>query len=60
MDAVLLFCYHYDPTTGKYGAGAINAMRMAGGGFVLVAGALLAVMLRRDRRRDRRAATERI
>jgi protein SCO1/2 len=50
VDRVLLFCYHYDPATGKYGAVAINTMRIAGGGFVLVAGAFLFLMLRRDMR----------
>jgi len=62
VDQVLLYCYHYDPTTGKYGAVALNTLRMAAGGFVVVAGAFLFVMLRRDRRRDRRmvaAARER-
>ncbi len=29
VDQVLLFCYHYDPTTGKYGATVINLMRGA-------------------------------
>ena len=47
--AVLLLCYHYDPTTGKYGAATINAVRV---GFVLTVGALLTfvfVSLRRER-----------
>jgi protein SCO1/2 len=63
VDQVLLFCYHYDPTTGKYGAVALNTLRMAAGGFVVVAGAFLFLMLRRDWGRDRRiaaAARERI
>jgi protein SCO1/2 len=59
VDAVLLFCYHYDPATGKYGAVAINAMRLTGGGFVLAAGTFLFIMLRRDWRRDRTLATAR-
>ncbi len=29
VDQVLLFCYHYDPRTGKYGATVINLMRGA-------------------------------
>ena len=57
VDRILLFCYHYDPATGKYGAAAINTMRIAGGGFVLAAGGFLFLMLRRDWRRDRRVAT---
>ena len=48
-DKILLLCYHYDPTTGKYGAATINAIRV---GFIAtVAGFLsfLFVSLRRER-----------
>jgi protein SCO1/2 len=48
VDRILLFCYHYDPTTGKYGAVAINMMRLAGGAFVLICGTFLLVAFRRD------------
>ena len=27
VDQILLFCYHYDPATGKYGAAAVNLLR---------------------------------
>jgi len=30
VDALLLYCYHYDPATGKYGAVVMNIMRVAG------------------------------
>ena len=33
VDQILLFCYHYDPATGKYGAIAMNMVRFAGGTF---------------------------
>jgi protein SCO1/2 len=55
VDQILLFCYHYDPTTGKYGAVALNTLRIAAGGFVFIAGAFLLMMLLRDWRRDRGA-----
>ena len=29
-DKLLLYCYHYDPSTGKYGFAVINAMRVGG------------------------------
>src|SRR5580698_3848995 len=29
VDAVLLFCYHYDPATGKYGAVIANILRLS-------------------------------
>ena len=50
MDQILLFCYHYDPATGKYGALAMNMVRFAGAGFVLICGAFLFVAFRRDAR----------
>jgi protein SCO1 len=50
VDQLLLFCYHYDPATGKYGALAVGMLRFAGGAFVLVCGALLLMMFRRDSR----------
>ena len=59
VDQILLFCYHYDPSTGKYGAVAINSIRAAGAGFVLIGGAALVFAFRRDslkRRRDLKRA----
>ena len=55
VDEILLFCFHYDPSTGKYGAVVMNIVRLAGGAFVLIAGAFLAIVLRRDVRKDRHA-----
>ena len=37
-DQVLLLCYHYDPTTGKYGAATLNAVRI---GFIATVGGFL-------------------
>jgi protein SCO1/2 len=51
-DQVLLFCYHYDPASGRYGANIINAVR-AGGILLMVAfGTFLFVNLRRERRQQ--------
>ena len=50
VDRILLFCYHYDPATGKYGAVVINLVRAAGAGFVLICGTFLAVVFRRELR----------
>ncbi len=33
VDQILLFCYHYDPATGKYGPLAMGIVRFAGAGF---------------------------
>jgi len=49
IDQVLLFCYQYDPTTGRYGAAAINLLRAAGVLTVLALGGFWAVMFRRER-----------
>jgi len=58
VDEVLLFCFHYDPATGKYGAVVMNIVRLAGGAFVLVCGAFLAIVLRREARRNRDMLTQ--
>jgi protein SCO1 len=50
VDQVLLYCYHYDPATGKYGAVAMNFVRLGGGLTVLALGGFMLVMWRRDRR----------
>ncbi len=52
VDQVLLFCYHYDPTTGKYGAVVLNILRMAGLLTVIVMAAGLFFFWRHDVRRS--------
>ena len=49
VDQVLLYCYHYDPKTGSYGAVVTNMMRMGGAATMLVLGGFLIVMFRRDK-----------
>ena len=49
VDQILLFCFHYDPITGKYGLVIMNVLRALA---LLTVGALLLFvlkMLRRDR-----------
>jgi len=53
VDQILLFCYHYDPATGKYGAIAMNMVRFAGAAFVVVCGMFLLVVFRRDFKHDK-------
>lgn len=50
-DAVMLYCFHYDPTTGKYGFVVMNALRIAAGGTLLLLGGFVILHLLRDRRR---------
>lgn len=60
VDQLLLYCFHYDPATGKYGAAAMNAVRAAGALTVAALAAFLAASLRRERRgRARLAAAAR-
>ena len=55
VDEALLFCFHYDPVSGKYGAVAINLLRATGAGFALIGGAFLFFAWRREVRAGRRS-----
>jgi protein SCO1 len=59
-DQVLLFCYHYDPATGKYGVAILRAVRV--GGVLTVAAflAFLFVSLRRERDQSARGTDHRL
>jgi protein SCO1 len=48
VDQLLLFCYHYDPATGRYGPAVMNIMRLGGVITVLGIGALLLMLRRRN------------
>jgi protein SCO1/2 len=48
VDQVLLYCYHYDPKTGRYGAMVTNIMRVAGAATMLILGGFLIAMYRRE------------
>ena len=54
VDAVLLYCYHYNPETGKYGAMVANILRLAAGATILLLGGLLFILWRLDRSVPRR------
>ncbi len=55
-DRVLLLCYHYDPTTGKYGLVITNVIRLLCLVTVAALGSFMFVMVRRERRLTRAAA----
>jgi protein SCO1/2 len=48
IDDVLLFCYHYDPATGSYGATVLTIVRAGAIATVLAFAIFLTVSLRRD------------
>jgi len=50
IDTLLLYCYHYDPMTGRYGFLVMRALRVAGALTVLLLGTFVVVMVRRERR----------
>jgi protein SCO1/2 len=50
VDTLMLYCYHYDPATGKYGAIVMNIMKVAGVVTIgLIAGLLLVLRKRGNR-----------
>jgi len=48
VDAVMLYCYHYDPSNGKYGFVIMNALRLAGFVTVAALAGFMIIMFRRD------------
>jgi protein SCO1 len=46
-DAVLLYCYHYDPKTGKYSVMINHIIQLGGGLTILSIGGVLLLLLRR-------------
>ena len=52
VDQLLLYCYHYDPKIGKYGAVVMNLVRMGGAAAVAILSSFLFIMWRLDRKRD--------
>jgi len=49
VDALLLYCYHYDPMTGRYGLVIMRTIRFAGAATVLALATFIVVMVRRER-----------
>ncbi|HXF42797.1 MAG TPA: SCO family protein [Pyrinomonadaceae bacterium] len=49
-DQLLLYCYHYDPATGKYGFAILNAIRLGGILTLLTLGAMVFIFWQRGRK----------
>src|SRR5260370_11620539 len=47
VDQLLLYCYHYDPATGKYGAVVMNMIRL--GGIATIIGLVIMLLLLKRR-----------
>jgi protein SCO1/2 len=48
-DQILLYCFHYDPSTGRYGWAVLKALRIGAVAVMALLGTLLFVMFRRER-----------
>ncbi len=58
VDQLLLYCYHYDPASGKYGAVVMNMVRLGGIATLIAIVALLIALRRRGAARMRHAGGE--
>jgi protein SCO1 len=54
VDKLVLYCYHYDPATGRYGPAIMNVMRAAG--VATLAGLVALILILRRRTKARTAA----
>jgi len=52
-DQVLLYCFHYDPTTGRYALVVMNVLRLGGLLTLGILSTFMIVMFRRDSRASR-------
>lgn len=52
VDKLTLYCFHYDPTTGRYGPAIMNIMRLTGILTVVGLVALIMILHRRRRRAE--------
>jgi protein SCO1/2 len=59
VDQVLLYCYHYDPQTGKYGAIINNILRLGAAATILILGTFLLVLWRLEKSVARRGTRTR-
>jgi protein SCO1/2 len=53
IDQLLLLCYHYDPTVGKYSLVIMSVLRIAGAVTVMLMALLIFMLWRRDAQKQR-------
>ncbi len=56
VDQVLLYCYHYDPATGKYGAIISRVLQLSAGATILVLGVMITALFRRGSTQNHQGA----
>jgi protein SCO1/2 len=49
VDQVLLYCFHYDPATGRYSTMVMNVLRLAAAATVLMLSGMVILFIRRER-----------
>jgi len=54
VDQILLYCYHYSPATGKYGAVITNILRLSAAVTIVLLAGLLIVLFRLEKMAPRR------
>jgi protein SCO1 len=57
-DQIVLYCYHYDPRTGRYGAIVFRVMQVSAGFTLLILGALVAFLVFTDPNRRWRKSSD--
>lgn len=60
IDRLVLYCFHYDASEGRYAPVAMNIMRVSGSAGALALGGLLAGLWRSENRRKRQAQASKI
>lgn len=53
VDRILLYCFHYDETEGRYAPAAMNVMRLSGGLGAILLGGFLLLLWRAERRKKK-------
>lgn len=57
-DQIVLYCYHYDPRTGRYGMIVFRVMQISGGLTVALLAGFVILLIRTDPNRRRRATAD--
>jgi len=55
VDQVLLYCYHYDPAAGKYGAVVSNMLKIGAALTIFILAGMILIFLRMEKAVSRRS-----